>query len=58
MQLVTKAIEQGDISWHAFPFNAEMEFAMNPDFLAAGIMTSHYLVCFFFLILFMGFFGS
>eukprot|EP00026_Physarum_polycephalum_P003968 Phypoly_transcript_03985.p1 GENE.Phypoly_transcript_03985~~Phypoly_transcript_03985.p1 ORF type:complete len:714 (+),score=74.06 Phypoly_transcript_03985:89-2230(+) len=43
LALVTNAINQGDISWHGFPFNAQMEFAMNPDFLAAGIKSTHYL---------------
>lgn len=34
------AVQQGDITWHAFPFNAELEL-YNPTFVDEGVALTH-----------------
>jgi hypothetical protein len=38
-----EAIRQGDITWHAFPFNAEAEF-MDQSLFQYGVSIAHDLV--------------
>eukprot|EP00928_Gymnodinium_smaydae_P036212 TRINITY_DN25336_c0_g1_i1.p1 TRINITY_DN25336_c0_g1~~TRINITY_DN25336_c0_g1_i1.p1 ORF type:complete len:743 (-),score=75.20 TRINITY_DN25336_c0_g1_i1:191-2419(-) len=40
MQLVRGAIQKGDITWHAFPHNAQLEI-MDPALIRAGIALTH-----------------